>query len=116
MLSVGRGFLSAIAVVLLAALPGSAQGAVTLSGLVHNPNLYDGDVVRVAGTVADYRERVSSLGKPYTIFRLRDGSASVAVLAWSHQGLHEGLRVEVTGAFVKVKTYMFIKAQRTVVL
>lgn len=116
MSSVGRRLVSAVALVVLAALPLSAQETVTVFGLVHTPERYDGDVVSVGGTVVDYRERISSAGDPYTIFHLREGSASVAVLAWPHQGLHDGFRVQVMGVFVKVRTYMFVKAQRIVVL
>ena len=93
-----------------------AEEAVTVSALVQNPDRYDGEIVRVTGAVAIYRERFSHTGEPYSVFHLRDGRASVVVFAWPHQGLRDGLRVRVTGAFVKVKTYVFIKAQRTVVL
>lgn len=100
----------------LAAAPLSAQDAITVSALVDGADRYDGEVVRVVGLVAAYRERLSRSGEPYTAFDLRDGKASVAVFAWPHQGLRNGLKVRVTGTFFRLKTYGFIKAQRAVVV
>jgi cytochrome c-type biogenesis protein CcmE len=87
-----------------------------VTALVQSADRYDGEVVRVVGLVAAYRERFSRSGEPYTAFDLRDGKASVAVFAWPHQGLRNGLRVRVTGTFFRLKTYGFIKAQRAVVV
>jgi hypothetical protein len=66
--------------------------------------------------VAAYRERISHAGDPYTVFTLRDARASITVFAWPHQGLRNGLRVRVTGSFARVKTFAFVRAQRTVVV
>lgn len=82
-----------VGAVALAALSSSAQEAVTVSSLAESAESYDGEVVRVAGVIADYRERVSAAGVSYTFFRLRDGRASVAVFAWPHLGLRDGQRV-----------------------
>lgn len=111
-----REFLSIIAFIVLAAMPAATQETVTVLALVQHPDRYDGEVVRVTGAVAAYRERVSGSGYPYSIFHLREGRAFVVVFAWPHQGLRDGLRARVTGTFVKVKTFTFIKAQRTVVV
>jgi hypothetical protein len=87
-----------------------------VTALVQYPDRYSGEIVEVTGTVTGYRERVALSGVPYTFFRLRDGRVSVAVYAWPHLGLHDGLRVHVMGHFEKVKTYLFINAHRTVVV
>ena len=112
----GHNVIAALVMAALVSLPASAQERVTLSALVGNPDQYDGKVIAVTGVVAAYRERRSREADPYTIFRLREGRASVVVIAWPHQGLRDGLRVQVTGTFVKVKTFLFIKAQSTIVL
>lgn len=77
--------------------------AVSVAALVGDPDRYDGRVVTVAGVVSGYRERVSRAGNPYTTFRLEEGGGSVAVFAWGHRGLRDGLRVRVTGVFQKVR-------------
>ncbi|MGQ0568214.1 MAG: hypothetical protein ACT4P5_01585 [Armatimonadota bacterium] len=110
-----REFLSIIAFIVLA-MPAAAEETVTVLALVQHPDRYDGEVVRVTGAVGAYRDRVSGSGHPYSVFHLREGRASVMVFAWPHQDLRDGLRARVTGTFVKVKTFTFIKAQRTVVL
>lgn len=112
----GRNVIAALVMAALVSLPASAQERVTLSALVGNPDQYDGKVIAVTGVVAAYRERRSREADPYTIFHLREGIESVVVIAWPHQGLRDGLRVQVTGTFVKVKTFLFIKAQSTIVL
>lgn len=102
-----RGFhyrlFASVLVVLLAAFPALSQQAITVGDLVHNPERYDKQIISVAGTIADYRERVSERGNPYTTFRLQDAAAAVAVFAWKHQGLSNGLRVRVVGTFSRVK-------------
>jgi hypothetical protein len=100
----------------LAAPPAQTQEGVTIATLLQFPDRYDGEIVSVTGIVAAYRERVSHTGEPYTVFTLRDARASITVFAWPHQGLRNNLRVRVTGAFAHVKTYSFIRAQRTIVL
>lgn len=112
----GHNVITALVMAALVSLPASAQERVTLSALVGNPDQYDGKVIAVTGFVRAYRERHSREADPYTIFHLREGIASVVVIAWPHQGLRDGLRVQVTGTFVKVKTFLFIKAQSTIVL
>jgi DNA polymerase III alpha subunit len=102
--------------IFMVAPPLVAQEGVTIATLLQFSDRYDGEVVTVAGVVAAYRERVSHSGEPYTVFTLRDARASVTVFAWPHQGLRNNLRVRVTGAFAHVKTYSFIRAQRTIVL
>ncbi|MDR7434527.1 MAG: hypothetical protein QN189_05295 [Armatimonadota bacterium] len=99
-----------------------AQLTVTVRDIVQNPDRYDGQIVSVTGTIAAYRERISARGNPYTTFRLEEGGASVAVFAWRHQGLRNGLRVRVVGRFDKMKRvgqytfYNEIEAQRIEVL
>ena len=96
-------FFFALLLALLIAPPLLAQVAATAADIAQNPDRYDGQTVTVTGTIAAYRERVSRAGNPYTTFRLEDGGASVAVFAWKHQGLRNGLRVSVTGRFAMVK-------------
>ena len=84
-------------------MPARAQHTVTLRALVQDPDQYDGKVVAVVGTVTAYRERVSDAGNPYTTFRLTDGDSSIAVFIWNRQGLSNGQKVRVTGAFAKVR-------------
>ncbi len=96
-----RGFTTAV-VLLLCAFPALAQHAVSVQALTQDPDRYDSKVVAVVGTITAYRERVSDAGNPYTTFRLTDGGASVAVFIWNKQGLGNGQRVRVTGAFAKV--------------
>lgn len=115
-LALRHGVLTAVLGILLMPPVLGAQEELTVGALLRNADRYDGEVVTVAGAVGAYRERVTATGEPYTTFQLRDARASVPVFAWPHQGLRDGLRVRVTGAFVKVKTYAFVKAQRTVVL
>lgn len=114
--SLGRWLFPVAVLIVLVALPPPAQEPVTVSALVQSPDRYDGELVRVAGGVADYQERISHPGGPDTIFHLREGRASGVVFAWPHLGFRNGLRVRVTGTFIKVKTYSFVKAQRTVVV
>jgi hypothetical protein len=108
-----------IPVLITVFLVSSAFGQlVSITTLLANPDRYDGQVVTVSGAVSAYRERVSRAGNPYTTFRLEEGRSSVAVFAWGHQGLRDGLRVRVTGVFQKVRRvgrYVFyneIEAQR----
>ncbi|MEN3026888.1 MAG: hypothetical protein ABDH31_04150, partial [Chlorobiota bacterium] len=68
-----------------------------LRELAENPELYDEQSVSVVGTIANYRERVSRAGNPYTTFRLEEDGASVNVFAWGHQGLQSGQQVRVRG-------------------
>lgn len=96
-----RGFTTAV-VLLLCAFPALAQHAVSVQALAQDPDRYDSKVVVVVGTITAYRERVSDAGNPYTTFRLTDGGASVAVFIWNKQGLGNGQKVRVTGAFAKV--------------
>lgn len=116
-----RLFTSAL-FVMLAALPALSQQAIAVGDLVHNPGRYDKQIVSVTGTIAEYRERVSERGNPYTTFRLRDAAAEVAVFVWKHQGLGNGLRVRVVGTFSMVRRlggYIFyneIEAQSLAIL
>ncbi len=96
-------FLTIGLLVLVTVFPAIAQQMVGVSVLLQNPDRYDGRVVTVAGVIVGYRERVSSRGNPYTTFQLAEGGASVSIFAWKHQGLHNGLRAQVTGRFDKVK-------------
>jgi len=122
MTSLRGWFFLALLLTLLIAPPSLAQVAATVPDVVKNPDRYDGQTVSTTGTIAAYRERVSRAGNPYTTFRLEDAGASVAVFAWKHQGLRDGLRVRVTGKFAKVKQvgrytfYNEIEAQRIEVL
>jgi DNA polymerase III alpha subunit len=97
-----RGFRTAVVLLLMCAFPSLAQHAVSVQALTQDPGRYDGKVVAVVGTITAYRERVSDAGNPYTTFRLTDGVASVAVFIWNKQGLSNGQKVLVTGAFAQV--------------
>lgn len=90
--------------VLLLSTPWSvAQTAVTVAGLLQNPDQYDAKAISVAGTIVAYRERVSAKGNPYTTFRLRDRGSDVSVFSWKHPGLKNGIRVRVIGTFAATK-------------
>jgi DNA polymerase III alpha subunit len=82
-----------------------ATSAVTVRALLQDPDRYDGKVITVVGTIAAYREAVTAAGSPYTAFRLTDEDASVSVFIWNKQGLGDGQRVRVTGAFERVRQY-----------
>lgn len=97
------GLLGAVVVSVFMLAPSRAQHTVSLRALVQDPDQYDGKVVTVVGTVTAYRERVSDAGNPYTTFRLTDGGSSLAVFIWNKQGLSNGQKVRVTGAFAKVR-------------
>ena len=96
------GVLATVVFVIIGAVPALAQHGVTVRGLTQDPDRYDGKVVVVVGKIANYRERLSDAGNPYATFRLTDGGASVAVFIWNKQGLADGQKVRVTGAFAKV--------------
>src|SRR5712691_2002242 len=98
-----RRLLPAVLLLLLAALPLWAKQVVTIRVLLQHADQFDGKVVTVTGTVRGYREQVSGAGNPYTTFRLADGELSVSVYVWNQQGLSNGQKVRVTGAFAKVK-------------
>ena len=93
----------AVLLVLLTAPAVLAQQLLTISVLLQHSDQYDGKVVSVTGAITAYSERVSARGNAYTTFRMEEGGASISVFAWEHQGLHDGLRVRVTGTFDKVK-------------
>jgi hypothetical protein len=97
-----RGFPIVVVLLAVGAFPVLAQHVVSVQALTQDPDHYDGKVVAVVGTITAYRERVSNAGNPYTTFRVMDGGASVAVFIWNKQGLGDGQRVRVTGAFAKV--------------
>ncbi len=97
------GLLTAVVLSLVCVPPAMSDQGTSLRALVENPDQFDGKVVSVVGTVAAYRESVSEVGNPFTTFRLSDGDASVAVFIWNKQGLSNGQKVRVTGAFAKVK-------------
>lgn len=99
---VWRGFPIVVLLLVLGAFPALAQHAVTIQALAQDPDRYDGKVVVVVGTITTYRERVSNAGNPYTTFRVVDGGASIAVFIWNKQGLSDGQKVRVTGAFAKI--------------
>jgi hypothetical protein len=98
-----RGVLVACALVLVGALPVLAAQEITIRALVQDPDQYDGKVVTAVGTIRVYRERVSSAGNPYTLFRLTDEGVSVSVFLWDKHGLRNGQKVRVTGTFTKAK-------------
>ena len=98
-----RMFGVAVLLVLLTVPAVLAQQLLTISVLLQHSDQYDGKVVSITGAVTAYSERVSARGNAYTTFRVEEGGASVSVFAREHQGLHNGLRVRVTGTFDKVK-------------
>jgi len=114
--------LLATLLIFLVAVSAQAKITASVAEIVQNPDRYDGKVVTVSGTIASYRERVSARGNPYTTFRLVDAGVSVAVFAWKHHGLWDGLRVRATGVFQKIRRvgrytfYNEIEAQRIEVI
>ena len=103
MVRVAYGLLAALVLLCALTVDGHADPAVTVQALVQNPNRYDGKVVTVVGTIAAYRERASDSGHPYTVFRLRDGEASVTIFTWTRYRLGNGDKVRVTGTFVRAR-------------
>ena len=91
-------------------LPAPAVSAVmppvTVGDLAQGPGQYDRQVVTLVGTAAAPQESYDVRGAPYTEFRLENGGASVAVLAWGSLGLREGQRVRVTGNFYSVAPFV----------
>ena len=99
-----RGILVLAGILCLAA-PTRGATAMSLRTLARDADRYDGKVITVVGTIAAYREGVTGAGSPYTAFRLVDGDASVAVFIWNKQGLGNGQRVRVTGAFERIRQF-----------
>ncbi|HEV2283794.1 MAG TPA: DUF3761 domain-containing protein [bacterium] len=97
-----RWFSLVILSIFITVRPALAQQAISVSSLIQHATQYDGKVVTVTGVVVAYRERVSGNGNAYTTFRVEENGSSVSVFAWKYQGLHEGERVRVIGAFKKV--------------
>jgi DNA polymerase III alpha subunit len=108
----------AVLLVLLTVPSALAQQQLSVSLLLQHADQYDGKIISITGAITAYRERVSASGNAYTTFNLEERDASVSVFTWEHQGLHNGLRVRVTGMFAKVKRvgrytfYNEIQAQR----
>jgi membrane protein implicated in regulation of membrane protease activity len=94
--------LAVIVLLVLSAPASPADRGVSIHALIQDPALYDGKVVTVVGTIAAYRERVSSGGNAYTVFRLTEGDASILVFSWNKQGRADGQRVRVTGTFSRI--------------
>jgi hypothetical protein len=88
--------------ILLASLTWAGE-KVSVAALLQNPKRCDGKTVIVEGKIISYQEKFSRRGNPYTTFRLEDNGFSVAVFAWGHIGLKDGLRVRVSGVFQRVK-------------
>lgn len=104
MVRVARALLAALVLVcVVTVFDVYATPLLTVQALVQEPNRYDGKVVTVVGTVATYREGASDSGHPYTVFRLRDGDASVTVFAWNRYRLANGDKVRVTGTFARAR-------------
>jgi hypothetical protein len=104
MVRVARGLLAALVLVcVVGVFRVDANPLVTVQALVQDPNRYDGKVVTVVGTIATYQERASDSGHPYTVFRLRDGYASVTVFTWNRYRLGNGDKVRVTGTFARAR-------------
>jgi hypothetical protein len=94
-----------VAVWLCCGVAARAGTLVSVRALLQDPDRYNGKVVSVVGRISAYREAVTSSGGPYTTFRLTDEGASVAVFIWNKQGLGDGQRVLVTGAFEHGRPY-----------
>jgi len=92
-----------VVIMILLASFALAGGKISVADLLQNPERYDGKTVIVEGKIISYQERFSRRGNPYTTFRLEDNGFSVAVFAWGHLGLKDGLRVRVSGVFQRVK-------------
>jgi len=97
-----RWAIQVVIMILLASLAWAGE-KISVADLLQNPERYDGKTVIVEGKIISYQERFSRRGNPYTTFRLEDNGFSVAVFAWGHLGLKDGLRVRVSGVFQKVK-------------
>ncbi len=91
-----------VIMILLASLAWAGE-KVSVAALLQNPERYDGKTVIVEGQITSYQEKFSRRGNPYTTFRLEDNGFSVAVFAWGHLGLKDGVRVRVSGVFQRVK-------------
>jgi hypothetical protein len=95
-----RWAIQVVILILLASLAW-AEEKVSVAALLQNPERYDGKTV--IGEITSYQEKFSRRGNPYTTFRLEDNGFSVAVFARGHLGLKDGLRVQVSGVFQRVK-------------
>lgn len=95
--------LAALAAIFTAPPAAAQVTAVSVHDLARNPASHYDDAVKVTGTIAGYQARTTPRGTPYSAFRLQAGGASVEVFAGRPKGLRDGLRVRVTGTFVKSK-------------
>jgi len=81
-----------VIIILLTSLAWAGE-KVSVAALLQNSERYDGKTVIVEREITSYKEKFSRRGNSYTTFRLEDNGFSVAVFAWGHLGLKDGLRV-----------------------
>jgi hypothetical protein len=80
--------------------PAAVPSAETVDNIARAPELYDGRLLSVTGTISDLGTIVDDWGQQYLVFRLMDGYRSIVVLVGGQAAdLRTGLRVQVTGVF-----------------
>lgn len=82
-----------------------AGGPLTVDALVKDAAKFDGKEVAVRGKILAYTEKTSKKGNPYTTFRLAGAKtqANVYLRGRPTVALKNGLQVDVTGMFAKLK-------------
>ena len=94
----------ALAVLALGQFP-SLVASVEPADLLTRPSAHDGKTVRLSGTVADAKNKVSKRGNPYTTFSLAAGGQKVSIYLRGHlePPIQDGERLTVTGVFSAVR-------------
>jgi cytochrome c-type biogenesis protein CcmE len=94
----------AVALLAFAQLP-SQVVTVQPGDLIAKPAAHDGKTVRLSGSVADAKNKVSKRGNAYTTFSLVAGGKKVAVYMRGHlePPVQDGEALTVTGVFSAVR-------------
>jgi hypothetical protein len=89
---------------LLAALPLVGWTADTTPGeILRQPEVFDGKMVSLAGTITNLRPRVSQRGNAYYTFDLSAGDSAIRVFSFGQPPCRTGASVVVRGQFDRVK-------------
>lgn len=94
----------AVALLAFAQFP-TPVATVEPGALLASPSAHDGKTVRLSGTVADAKNKVSKRGNPYTTFALTAGGKKVSIYLRGHlePPVQDGERLSVTGVFTAVR-------------
>ncbi len=96
------GLLSALLVFGPPGLAGANEAPLSPSDLLAHLDRYDGQVVKLEGTVEKYREKLSPEGVAYFRFGLTDGGSGVGVYSSGRSPCRNGMHATVEGLFEKV--------------